>query len=211
MNDLNKDLENPDEAILRWLRPIDVSGVDSESLLKLNEKKWFATGLRDDENETADEIITDYLRECLSRQDKLVSENKDIPKDAVIDAKMLVDAAIFLICFLGSSYAATLLSWSRELISPDNASDCLVDLSEAYANSQSFVRDILRDFILEIYRYGPLWGDEGREVFNTLNDDQQLFLKTVFDDGYLTIDKNNARLFESGQERWSNSNKADDS
>jgi hypothetical protein len=197
LNDLEK-LVNSDEGPFAWMRPDCVQGIDITAVKEMNELRWFQKLKLGDDDDTPDEIIADYLSRCLIRRHILMDDKEPLPSELEIDGVMLVNACIYLICELGSSYAAFRLSIYNELVTEDNVHTCLDLAADAYENSTGFIRDILRDFILDMFRYGPLWQEEGGYFTDVLTPEQNDFLKRVFDQGYLTLDNEDGRLFADG-------------
>lgn len=185
----------------KWIDPKSIEEIDPVALKFNNEHNWFCKFVIVENIEGADEIITDYLYECLLERKMLIDKGKPIPKGLDIDATMLVKAGIYMICHFGSSYAGTHLSSWRELLTANNAGVCIELLISAYKKSHSFTRDILRDFILELFRYGPLWEPQIGYFSKLLSDHQNNFLNIVLENGYLTIDNQDARLFIDGSKR----------
>ncbi|WP_444933682.1 hypothetical protein [Microbulbifer sp. JTAC008] len=185
----------------RWVYPGSIEGFNSAALKSENERKWFRKGNFSEDVDSADEVITDYLYECLLERKNLIDNEESITVALDVDAVMLVKAGICLICNFGSSYAGTHLSDWRELLTTNNASTCLDLLESAYEDSDSFIRDILRDFILELFRYGPLWDPQEGYFSKALSDKENKFLSLVLKQGYLTISNQDARLFVDGSRR----------
>lgn len=199
LNDLENNIDA--DGPFKWIDPEVIEGIDSIGLKANNERKWFRKSVDAEDVEGADEIVTDYLCECLLEQRMLIDGEEAIPQKLDIDAVMLVKAGIYLMCDFGSSYAGTHLSSWRELLTTSNAATCLDLLASAYENSGSFVRDILRDFILELFRYGPMWEPQEGYFSKVLSDEQNSFLSLVLEQGYSTIDNQDARSFADGSKR----------
>lgn len=199
LNNLGKIINS--DGPFEWIDPELIEGIDPYTLKISNERKWFRKNNISDDIETEDEIIVDYLCECLLERKMDIENRRSIPHALDIDAVMLVKAGIFLICDLGSSYAGTNLAVWRDLITDRNARKCLDLLCSAYERSDPFVRDILRDFILNLFRFGPLW-DPPEGTFSTvLTNEQNKFLTLIFEKGYSTINNQDARFFSDGSKR----------
>ncbi len=204
LNDLKERIET--DGCFEWIHPKMVGGIEPYKLKVYNENKWFRRSeIKDsDSYESEDEIITDYLYECLIERKMLIDNGEDIPEALNVNAIMLVKAGVYLICDLGSSYAGTHLAHWRELLSKGDVSDCLDVLISAHGvTPESFIRDILRDFILELFSFGTLWGYHENEGKHSalLSNEHNDFLRKIFSDGYSTIDKHNAKLFIDGSKR----------
>lgn len=195
LSEMNERLDS--EGPFVWCDPWNVKGVDFTVVKACNEKRWFRPlNVEEELEETPDEVIVEFLMYAIISHERL--------KTPAIDGLRFVKAVLFLVCEAGSSYAANILVAKRELVQEQDARECLALLKGAYSSSTWFIRDILRDFILELFCFGPLWEEEpygGR--FRDLWTEQELaFLHHVFDDGYLTIDKEDASLFVDGTKRW---------
>ena len=187
LNELVETLEG--EVECAWIDPAVIKGINKEETFLANRKKWFRsiseyTGSYD--FETQDEIITDYLCDCISARNVTLKYKEKIPAHLKIDGYKLVKALIFLIFELGSSYASTNLSAYRDLINDDNASESFDSLVDAYERSDSFIKDILRDLILSLYCYGPMWQNNKGDFFNVFNQHQNAKLKEIYKNGYST-------------------------
>ncbi len=196
INELSERVEN--YGPYEWVDPKNICGTDVYKTKAENRKKWF--GRFCETYESDDEKIADYLTDCLLDCEGLrMKENSSVYIN--INGKMLVEAAICLICEYGSSYAGVHLSIWHNLINDKNAQECLDLLVSAYEKSEPFVKDILRDFILELYRIGSLWTSDNDCYEKILDKNSNDFLKRIVKEGYLTIDKRDARFFVNGSKR----------
>lgn len=55
-----------DEGPFVWIEPHAIKGVNLDKVLNENRNKWLNKHSQDDEVETQDEIIVDYLWDCLT-------------------------------------------------------------------------------------------------------------------------------------------------
>jgi len=184
-----------------WVDP-QLVDLDTAFVKELNRRKWFCKYDLTEDSESEDEVITDYLYECLLEQKNLTDSGKIIPPELNVNAVMLVRAGIYMISNLGSSYAATHLSSWRELLTASNSNQCFDLLSEAYKKSDSFAQDILRDFILGLFQYGPFWESPDGVFSIELGDKKNAFLKAIYERGYCTIDNEDLRLFVDKSKRF---------
>ncbi|MCZ4279669.1 hypothetical protein O4H49_02690 [Kiloniella laminariae] len=189
-----------------WVSPEDVGGIDRQEVLANNRKRWFLSVkeyrlLRDDEfargHDPADVSLTEYLTDCLLERESLTA----IPPELRITGRDYVEAVRYMICELGSSYASNMLQMYRDLIDETNASACLVCLQEEFEPAEPFIKDILRDFILEVFQFGELWYEEGKYK-NVLTDAQNRFLRKIYDDLYYTYNNDDLRFFRDGSPRF---------
>ena len=190
------------EGPFYWVSPDQITGISTSKIKLCNQEKWFRRIDSPNSIESEDEIITDYLYECLLQNEAVLPSNTEISQNIRVDGITFIQGSIYLICQLGSSYAATHLSHWRNLVVEDEASHCLMLLSSAYRTESSFIRDILRDFILDVFQFGPLWEPAEGVFANILGHEQNSFLKEILDNGYLTINNQDARYFSDGSKRF---------
>lgn len=188
LNDLKKALAN--DGPYTWLKASEVGGVDVQGVIRANKENWFSertTHMPLDDS--PDQVIADYLCDCLAWQD--LGDDSEVGHGERVTGLSLIENAIFLIGAMGSSYAAVSLVMWRERIVSEEAQECLALLLEAYGSSVGFVRDILRDFILDLFCFGPLWEDEpfGGTFAELWSFEELDSLKTVFQNGYETLDE----------------------
>lgn len=150
--ELNKRLENDGPYI--WIEPHSIEGIDLDLLIENNRKRWL-NKRTEDGIETEDEIIVDYLWDCLMEQKRREEENDEVVGIEKINSIALIEAAVFLITKMGSSYAATLLATFRDLLIPEEMDDCFIMLKSALESVDDFRLDILEYFILELFQTRP--------------------------------------------------------
>ena len=204
VDEMNRRIEA--EGPYVWCDPWDVEGVDFAAVKSWNERRWFSpVNVKiEEEEETPDEVIVEYLCSVITRILNLRLYRKQTEPDLDIDGVKLVKSIVFLVCEMGSSYAATIMGMQRRLVKPADAKECFALVKDAYDSSTWFVRDILRDFIIDLFEFGPLWEDEpyGGRFSELWTEEELTFLHQVFENGYLTIDKEDASLFVDGTKRW---------
>ncbi len=122
LNEIKERIDN--YGPYKWIDPDTVLGIDNSRTLKINKNRWLQPELNTDD-EGDDEIIVDYLWDCLMEQKRLVEKRMLLPSELNIDAIKLVKAAVYLIGKMGSSYAATHLSMFRELLTGENVNICI--------------------------------------------------------------------------------------
>lgn len=172
-----------------WVRPSAISGVNAAEIKELNRESWFLSGKTlDIRVGMVDHLIVDYLQGCLFAKRNLVQRNCEIPDTLHVGPRDIIDATVYLIEDLGSLYAAIMLVGVPEidLGAQGIAESCLDELMQKYGSSDSFVRDIFRDYILDLYQFGPLWAPPEGCYSKFLREDQDNFLKEIFDGGYVT-------------------------
>lgn len=139
-----------DDGPFVWIEPNSIIGVNLDDVLHRNRERWLNKYTPDDQIETEDEIIVDYLWDCLMEQKNTKQIQSDIKKINSID---LVNAVIFLIQSMGSSYAASLLVVFRDLLSQEEIQECITALEQAFKNSKEFQSYVMKSFILDFFRY----------------------------------------------------------
>ncbi len=185
-----------------WIHPKNIEGLEIDNIIKRNKTIWFSTlNVEDisDNDDEDDEAITDYLIDCYSEQLRQTKASKNA---WLIDGIMVVDAAAFMISKLASSYAATHFPIFSDPINKKNAQICLDLLESNYSKTtEFFIKDILRDFILDLYKTGPLW-DLKMSKKSYVDKNSQEFLINIFKKGYYTINNKDARYFANGNKRF---------
>lgn len=156
-----------------WVNPSEVSGFDAQQLFQELKRRYFYSHdemiaeIQRADNDDNDfywtdpaSIITDYLASCLIQKKYYEQKNEAVPHGLSMSSFDFIEAVVFLITSLGSSYAATKLAGDREAIQTDDVSACFERLKMIYeGTSELFVRQILNDFIIDFYQYGILWLD----------------------------------------------------
>jgi hypothetical protein len=197
VNDLQKAIDQYyiDLIPQPWVHLDELQGLDISGIFSKNQRCWFTPTSCEEEqgcNDLDDDhfIITEYITDVF-----------DISKNG--SAMLLVESAIFLIGTLGSTYAAYMLGHPIDsLITRYNARECLEPLMSAHKASRSFVRDIFRDFILDLFLAGGYFApdNEGKSIFfEVLTDEQNTFLKNIYDQEYITLSNEDGRLFADGR------------
>ncbi len=197
INEIVKRLEN--EGPYKFVHPDKILGIDSDKIMDKNRIKWYSKIKVDEGDDLGlDTEIAEYLDQILLEQENLQKKGYS-PK--MLNGLTFVDAIISLICRFGSSYAGYNLSMWSCLLNERNAQDCLDALRSAYEKSDDFITDILRDFIIDFFRYGSLWLPEDRVCVNSLTKDSVGFLAQLSKSDYVTFCKSDARLFKNGSPR----------
>ena len=137
--------------------------------------------------ESDDEIIVDYFSSYFQQHE--------------IDVNAYIKICLFLIGTLGSSYAATNLSPYGRCINESNANMVLNSVIQKYLDSEEFVQDILKNFIIDTFQCGELWGQEISLYSNNLSEDNNNFISNLLKSDHKTINKDDARLFVDGSPR----------
>ena len=188
-----------------WVDPRNIAGLDLEDARRENKEEWFIQVTRayvesiGEGEDTDDGVITDYLRDCINGQNSTcICQKKLVP----ITDFMFIDAAIFLIEEMGSSYAAVILIVYRKIVEKENLQACFDMVRQALERTREpFIIDIWRDFMLDLFEFGPLWHAK-TSPSRYLDKASVDFLQQILDDGYVTIDNKDARYFSDGRARW---------
>ncbi|WP_156919329.1 hypothetical protein [Azovibrio restrictus] len=127
-----------------WIDPSSVTGFDVAAVFRINEERYFTSdGCADEESETEDEIIQDYLMNCI-----LSLEQSGNPVNAVT----ILNAAIFLIEKLGCRQVAHIWPFVRKYFDAQTFSLAYSKIRNIYEGSDSdFVRLLLADFTLDLF------------------------------------------------------------
>lgn len=156
-----------------WIDPSSVTGFDVAGVFRRNEERYFTSdGYADEESETEDEIIQDYLMSCI-----LSLEQSGNPVNAVT----ILDAAIFLIAKLGCRQVAHIWPFVRKYFDAQTFSLAYSKIRNIYEGSDSdFVRLLLADFTLDFFPYDDpqkfCVDSEKREFFFKLQEFRKLIL-----------------------------------
>ncbi len=184
-----------------WIKPEEISGIDEKEVFSKNKTKWFKAWDGCVEDDFADTVLADYYNDCVSLRTIKLDKGQCIPRELDITGIDFIKVAIYLICNLGSNYAACVFTSNKKLVDEESAQPCLALMVDAFEKSEPFVKDILRDFILEVFKYGPLWSAVGSKggFYQVLNLEQNLFLERIFKEGYITLSNVDGRLFADGR------------
>lgn len=127
-----------------WIDPSSITGFDVAVVFRINEERYFTSdGCADEESETEDEIIQDYLMNSI-----LSLEQSGNPVNAVT----ILNAAIFLIEKLGCRQVAHIWPFVRKYFDVQTFSLAYSKLKNIYEGSDSdFVRLLLADFTLDFF------------------------------------------------------------
>jgi hypothetical protein len=158
-----------------WIDPSSVTGFDAATVFKRNKERYCASdGYAEDEYETEDEIIADYLMNCI-----LWSERSG----KVVNPATILDAAIFLMVRLGCRQVAHIWPFIREYFDAQNLLSAYQTLKNVYESTGSeFARLLLADFILDFFpnndpkRFST--DDEMKNFFSKLEEHRKSYLLT---------------------------------
>ncbi len=184
LKEIKQRLDN-DDGLYTWIYPMEVENVDYKKTKEQNKLNWNKKiDINIEPGETKDEIICDFLLDYLSLYQ---SKNFTFIDNIVeINAEMIIKAAIELICNFGSSYSGVHLSMYGEFVNAENVNNCIEIIMRQFDKSDSFIHDIFRDFILEIFSYDDLLGTSDMFYGESIKIENQLFLQRVYKIGYFT-------------------------
>lgn len=160
----------------RWIDLRSVGGYDRSAEFERGKRSWRHGGTGDGEIEHPAEIMADYLT--------WVIRDPDCPAQP---SNVLVDAALFLIETLGSTYATYTLPTARNQLVGGQSSQFLDRvLSTRHATSEPFVKDLLRDFMMEVLNAGPFFPDWETRLSGPCSPMAIAALERIISTGYLT-------------------------
>lgn len=154
MEDLIKKLDNFECPFL-WININDIVGIDTQDEKNKNRMNWYAEEELYDMTFTNGDYLTEYYNKCL-----------DEP-NCNISYEQFLEVIYFIIVELGCHAPATfLIDEDGIVINKENASKMLSILWGWYLSQRDdFVGYILRDYIVELFQMGSLWGMNGRGRF----------------------------------------------
>jgi hypothetical protein len=164
-----------------WVHPAEISGYDAASARVAAIERAQDLSPDSDFNDTPDTLITDHLRRCLDRRRELVSAGKQIPPGLQVSPFQYIDALIFLVLELESSYACyglgSALYQQDEFLCGEHASEVLEKLRGAlFKASNQHQWDMVRDIILEIFQLAYPWTGERIRFQEWLSESERSFL-----------------------------------
>lgn len=186
----------------QWLHPRNVEGIDTQRLKEFNKDRWFKMVCTDEDSIREDLVVVEYLLACIRRSNDSMGKDTPYSGEIEITSDVILDAVAYMISDWGSSFAAVMFAVQKGLITEDNAERNFDMLLMAHGKAEPFIKDIYRDFILEIYRYGPLWKPPTGAFSRSLRKDQNESMTRLFDNMYVTINNSNCRFFSDGRRRW---------
>lgn len=163
-----------------WVHPRDIVGYDVSDARRLAIAR--SEDFSDNEFEdTPDTLITDYLRRCLDRRKELLDKGEEVPVGLQISPFDYIDALIYLVLELESSYACyglgSVVYQGEEFITPQYVSDILKRLKNSFADvKNSRQADLLRAVTLEFFKLGYPWNGERPRYEEKITESDKLFL-----------------------------------
>jgi hypothetical protein len=187
-----------DDGVWPWVDPQSVEGFDREAAFLAAKMNWFRISNRPDLTESAVEVIPDYLNFVLSQASRV--------KGQLIPGARFLDAVIWLIQNLGSSYACSTLAVWRTLVREIEPQAAISPVMRAFEqSSEAFVRDILRNMLREYFDVGGLFPGWQTRLEGQVEAELLASLEALVHGGYETIDNTDARYFSDGRPRFGNS------
>ncbi|POP43408.1 hypothetical protein CHU32_10035 [Superficieibacter electus] len=170
IEDIIRKLDNFECPYL-WVNINNIIGIDKQAEKDKNRKNWYAEKELFDMTFSNGDYLTEYYSECLKEPGLIIS------------LKQFLDVIYFMIVELGCHAPATfLIDINGVVINRGNASKVLNKLWGWYLSQRNdFVADILRDYILELFQIGSLWGMNGRgRFFNCLSKEENDKLNKLY-------------------------------
>ncbi len=152
-----------------------------------NRGRWFSPYNPDikEPNNPAD-ILTNYFNDCVLQKNFnnifAFDENNNVQPPPDISSEDFIQAASYLICDMGSSYAAHTLTVYRELITHENAKLCFETLYDRYAMQNLSSKTFSGISSLKSFNTGHF--GEIRKVFSQA---RSLISKMRFSKRFLTV------------------------
>ncbi|MCB9539147.1 MAG: hypothetical protein H6704_23240 [Myxococcales bacterium] len=183
-----------DTGPVPWVEPNSVVGFDRELEFHRAKQHWFRSEPSLDLSESPVEVIPDYIDHYLSRA---ASSQR-----AVVDGERFLDAVLWLVRRLGSSYAVGTLAVWRELVQAIPAQAACEKVLVAIAGEpEPFVRDILRNVIRDFFDVGGAWPGWQERMRTEVEPGIVRSIEALMIQGYETIDNVDARRFADGTPR----------
>ena len=190
LSDIYK-LEYEDQGIgdYRWIHPKAIVGFDKKNARALAMQRDLGEG--DYENsaeaefeETPDTLITDYLAKCLERRNACLKNGIPLSRHLNVTPLEYVDAILYLITDLGSSYACHILGATHfhddNFLSSQDARPILERLRIALqTTTDKRISNLVRDLILEIFHLGYPWTSNVPRFDEVLMGEEKAFLASL--------------------------------
>lgn len=170
IDDIVKKLDNCERPYL-WININNITGIDKQDEKNKNRKNWYAKEELFDMTFSNGDYLTEYYKNCLDEPNCSISHEQ------------FLDVIYFIVVELGCHAPATfLIDEDGIVINEKNASKVLSLLWGWYLSQQNdFVADILRDYIIELFQIGSLWGSNGQGRFvDYLSEEENNKLKNLY-------------------------------
>jgi hypothetical protein len=174
-------LRNAECGPFVWINPRLINGFSREALVKKNKSEWVHGYAKEDEYpDNEDVAIVGYLKSCIQEMRDLEEAGHPVPDALKINTGEFLDSAVYMMTELRSSYAGTRLGFEQGFITSENCDEYLLSLRGIYFSfcDDAQLLDMLRDFILDQYKFGSLWDPES-SFLNYLAVEGVEFLKYV--------------------------------
>lgn len=184
-------IEYEDEGLgdYRWTHPRNITGFDPSNARTLAVQRDLgeATGpesIEDDFEDTPDTLITDYLAKCLELRSSYIKNGGNIPDQLSVTPLQYIDALLYLITELGSSYACHILGATHfhddEFLTPRDAKPVLERLKMALQMcGDERILTLVRDLALEIFHLGYPWNSATPRFHDVLTKEETEFLQDL--------------------------------
>jgi hypothetical protein len=166
-----------------WIHPALIEGYKTSEAKKSAIQRQINISNNEESIDTPDTLLTDYLCKCLDQRKLLIDKGLFIPPKLTISIVEYIDALIYLVKDLQSSYACNILGATNyhddDFFEPTYASVVLQRLKAAFISANTQEASLLvRDLILEIFHVGYPWGSTPR-FKSFLKDDEIDFIETI--------------------------------
>ncbi|WEF34074.1 hypothetical protein [Pseudoduganella chitinolytica] len=173
----------------RWTHPQNISGYDLSHARTLAAQRDLggtagADSSEDDFEDTPDTLITDYLARCLELRNSYIKTGTTIPDQLAVTPLQYIDALLYLITALGSSYACHILGATHfhddTFLTPRDAKPLLERLKSALRTSEDKrAWALIRDLALEIFHLGYPWTSAAPRFNDVLTKEENQFLQDL--------------------------------
>lgn len=173
-----------------WIHPKAIVGLEPSNAraaaLKRNADTVSQNHDEKDFEETPDTLITDYLAKCLEQRKTYVENGHPVPPCLSVMPIEFIDALLYMILELGSSYACYILgstdSHGDSFFSQKDAEPILTKLWIALTSCKDEREmNLVRDLTLEIFHLGYPWDSIVPRFADALTDEHTAFLQALLE------------------------------
>lgn len=195
LDDIYK-LEYDDQGLgtYRWIHPKMILGYDSANARALATQRVLdsinnaGSEAQNEFQDTPDTLITEYLAKSLRQRRECIRKGSPLPSYWNVTPLEYIDALLYLIIELGSSYACYNLGsihyHGDDFVSPQDARPILERLRNALQTSADLeTKELIRDLTLEIFHLGDAWDSDVPRFHDALTSEENEFLCSLLHAG----------------------------
>ena len=160
-----------------WMDPATITGINEKFEKEKRRIEWEIFEAREpfiydlDEDAGPDVILTQYFDSCI----EYYFDNNKLEQ---IEVQCFVNVALYIMINLGSHHPVLFLDNSKRITTEKNAKFILNEFKQVYQQTKEpFVRENLRDFILEKYKFGYGWIKPKGKFADILSEEENGFLE----------------------------------